>query len=170
MESYRFFSTMIFTKTFNVKIPYYCMLLLAPKNISRASFFVFLESIGYKICLFLPSTVRHGGDPSSSLQENDLPPDLKQEIFTNDAIVFTLKRGASICLFLAFPFSQWEKQVHDWSLLFPSIPTLRGLIKMKRDCFSSAFWQPWQNCSSNLITFWFLAFFSYCFSRFQRIN
>lgn len=67
-------------------------------------------------------------------------------------------------------FSYWGSKVQGWSLVFFHLPGLKWLIKMKRDCLLSAFWQPWQDCSSNLITFWFLPSPIILFPTFQRIN
>lgn len=81
----------------------------------------------------------------------------------------TPSSGASICL-LEFPFSHWGSRVRTRLLVFFLLRSLKWLIKMKRDCLLSAFWQARQNCSSKLITFWFLASSPILFSAFQRIN
>ena len=56
------------------------------------------------------------------------------------------------------------------SLFFPLHLTWKWLIKMKRFYLISTSWQLWQNCSPDLITFWFLTSFSILFSILQRKN
>lgn len=92
----------------------------------------------------------------------------KMRFIANDPRTFILSTGASICFFPEFPTSHWQAKYRTSPFFF--LPMLKWLIKMERNCLLSAFRQPWQNYSSNLITFWFLASSPILFSTFQRIN
>lgn len=88
------------------------------------------------------------------LQEDTGPSDSSMRFITSDTDTSPSMRTPQSLSVLEFLFSYGGSKVQGWSLVFFLLPSLKWLIKMKRDCLLSAFWQPWQNCSSNFITFW----------------
>lgn len=154
-------------------------------SLKRASVQSILSVIGnyFKSILFFPSREAiwvlgqsaapwegmDGVCQSSDLQKDTTDPSDASMRFITWHGYLTLSSGASICL-LEFACSHWGSKVRTRSLVVVLLRSLKRLIKIKRDCLLSAFWQPWQNCSSNLIIFWFLASSPILFSAFQRIN